>query len=163
MADRVVENAGTGVPELPEILEKVLLFSLNEARAKVAEGQDVVPFTALVVGDDLFLESHPGESPEECFSFARHTVQGARGASAYALCYDGYIDTDEGTKDALIAEGGVPGANTGYAIGLLYEPADDAPAFEDEPVYIGEAPNFMIALHDASEYKESDIDEKYRD
>ena len=27
------------------------------------------------------------------------------GAAAYALCYDGYIEIDDGVKDALIAEG----------------------------------------------------------
>ena len=38
-----------------------------------------------------------------------------------AFCYDGYIETDDGVKDALIAEGGVPGADEGYAIAYLYE------------------------------------------
>ena len=102
MADRTVENASTEVPEMPDILEKVLLFALNEAKDKAEKGEDVIPFTALVVKEDLFLESHPGESAEECFAFARHTVQGARGADAYALCYDGYIETDDGVKDALM-------------------------------------------------------------
>lgn len=163
MADRTVEITSTEVPEMPEILEKVLLFALTEAKEKAIAGQDVIPFTALVVKDNLFLETHPGETAEECFAFAQHTVQGARGAEAYALCYDGYIDTDDGMKDALIAEGGVPGADKGHAISFLYTEGDDGLSFEEEPAYVGEAPNFMIALKDASEYGDDEIDDRYLD
>ena len=162
MADRMVESADVEVPEIPETLEKVLLFSLEEAKEKLAQGSEVIPFTALVVKENLFLENHPGESAEECFNFARHTVEHARGAAAYALCYDGYIEVDDGVKDALIAEGGIPGEDAGYAVGDLYETSEDGEVkFEEEPAYIGEAPNFMIALQDADSYTDEDIEEKY--
>ena len=162
MADRVVESSDVQVPEIPEILEKVLLFSLEEAKAKMLEGEDVIPFTALVVKDNLFIENHPGESAEECFGFARHTVQNACGADAYALCYDGYVEIDDGAKDALIAEGGVPGEDEGYAVGFLYEENDDGQlVFEEEPAYIGESPNFMVALKTADSYSDDEIDGRY--
>lgn len=162
MADRVVESSDVQVPEIPEILEKVLLFSLDEAKEKMEQGADVVPFTALVVKDNLFIESHPGDSAEECFNFARHTVENARGAEAYSLCYDGYIEVDDGMRDALIAEGGVPGEDEGYAVGYLYDVDDEGKAtFEEEPAYIGEAPNFMIALKEADAYADDEIEEKY--
>lgn len=162
MADRVVESSDVQVPEIPEILEKVLLFSLDEAKEKMVQGDEVVPFTSLVVKDNLFIENHPGETAEECFNLARHTVEHARGASAYALCYDGYVEIDDGTKDALIAEGGVPGEDTGYAVGYLYEQdAEGGFTFEEEAAYIGESPNFMIALRDADSYDDEEIDEKY--
>ena len=113
-----------------------------ERKVLAGQGAEVIPFTALVVKDNLFIESHPGETAEECFNFAEHTVKGARGADAYALCYDGYIDTDDGQKDALIGE-------------------DAEPVFEDEPVFIGAAPNFLGALRDASEYADDEIEAKY--
>ena len=162
MADREVESSDVEVPEIPEILEKVLLFSLDEAKEKMTQGSDVVPFTALVVKENLIIENHPADSAEECFNLARHTVEHARGAAAYALCYDGYIEIDDGVKDALIAEGGVPGEDTGYAVSYLYEMDEEGNVtFEEEPAYVGEAPNFMIALNDADSYAEEDIDEKY--
>jgi len=146
MADRVVESEVNEIPEIDETLESVLLYALKEAKGKLEAGEDVVPFTALAVGESLFLESHPGDTVDECFAAARHTVQNVRGADAYAFCYDGYADTDAGMKDVLIAEGGVPGEPSGYAIGYLYTASDDeqeAPKVESEPVYIGPAPNFM--------------------
>ncbi len=162
MADRVVESASEEIPEIPEILEKVLLFSLSEAKEKLTQSQEVVPFTSLVVKDNLFIENHPGDTVEACFNAARHTVEHAQGAQAYALCYDGYVEVDDGTKDALIAEGGVPGADTAFAVGYLYEQAEDGTfTFEQEPAYIGPAPNFMIALRPAGEYADTEIDEKY--
>ena len=162
MADRNVENASQEVPDIPEILEKVLLFALDEAKDKMSQGAEVIPFTTLVVKDNLFIETHPGNDADECFNLAQHTVEGARGAEAYALCYDGYIETDDGVKDAIIAEGGVPGDEDGYAIGYLYTMEEgEEPVFESEPAYVGEAPNFMDQLKDADEYSDEEIDERY--
>ena len=163
MSERVVESSVDEVPEIPEILEKVLLFSLDRAKTKMEAGEDVVPFTSLAVKETLFMETHPADDEQACFNLARHTVEHARGAQAYSCCYDGYVETDEGTHDALIAEGGVPGADKGFAVGQLYTvDGEGSVAFESEPVYIGPAPNFMVALRDADEYGEDEIDEKYR-
>lgn len=164
MTERIVESSVDEVPEIPEILEKVLLFSLDRAKGKMEEGEDVVPFTSLAVKETLFMESHPGDDEQACFNLARHTVQNARGAEAYSFCYDGYVDLDTGMQDALIAEGGVPGADKGFAVGQLYTVDEDGTvSFESEPVYIGPAPNFMIALKPAGEYDDEEIDEKYLD
>lgn len=161
MLDRVVENTEIEAPEIPELLERVLLFVLEEAKGKIDQGQDLIPFTALVVKENIFFENHPGNSADECFDAAAHTVEGARGAGAYAFCYDGFIETDNGTKDALIAEGGVPGEEDGIAIGYLYTTENGAYVFQEEPVYIGEAPNFMADLKESDEYAVEEIDERY--
>lgn len=164
MSDREVSSSVQEVPQMPEILERVLLYALDEGKQRMNANEEIVPFTTLVVRDSVFLETHPGNSAQECFNLAQHTVEGARGANAYALCYDGYIETDGGVKDALIAEGGVPGAPDGYAIGFLYTQAEgQPPVFDANPSYIGEAPNFMARLRDASEYADAEIDAKYTD
>ena len=79
VADRNIENASTEVPEIPDELERVLVFALDEAKEKIEGGEDVIPFTTLVVKDNLFIESHPGDSAEECFEAAEKNVRGARG------------------------------------------------------------------------------------
>lgn len=162
MADRIVEETPEEVPDIPELAEKVILFALDEGKEKMEQGSDLVPFTTLVVKDNLFIESHPGDTPEECFAAARHTVEGARGAGAYAFCYDGYVEIDDGAKDVLIAEGGLPGEDTAYAIGYLYTVGEDGlPVFEEEAAYIGEAPNYMEGLKEAEEYSDDEIEERY--
>jgi hypothetical protein len=167
MADREVTEALDEVPEIPELLEKLLLFALDEAKQKMDAGDDVVPFTSLLVRESVFIESHPANSTQEVFNLAEHTVEGARGATAYAFCYDGYIETDDGATDALIAEGGLPGEDEGYAVGVIYEAKTDENGkiteakFENTPYFIGRSPNFMAKLKVAEEYSEEEIDEKY--
>lgn len=167
MADRNVERHIDKIPHIDKTLHAVLLAALNEARDRMKAGKAVVPFTALAIKDNLFIESVNGDTPEDCFNVARHTVQNARGAQAYALCYDGYIDTDAGTQDALIAEGGMPGQDTGYAIAYPYTPVKDAeketPHIDNDPVYIGTAPNFMIAATPYSKEELQHIDDAAED
>lgn len=143
MVDRVVDPENDiPVEDVDDVLKAVIVSVLNEAADKMEEGKEVIPFTGLAVKENLFIETHPGDDVEECFLAARKEVQGARGATAYAFCYDGYVDTDEGQKDALIAEGGLPGEEQGYAFGFLY----DDEGIDREVVYIGPAPNFMENL-----------------
>ena len=97
------------VVEIPLLLENVLRFSINQARDRMLEGEVIEPFTALAVGDTLFFEVQEGNTPDECFAAARKTVANARGARTYGFCYDGFIDTDMGQTDAIIAQGGMPG------------------------------------------------------
>jgi hypothetical protein len=198
--DRTVDAADE-VPEIPDMLEKVLLYAVNEGKNRILAGEELVPFTCLAVGDKLFMETHPGETAEDCYALARHTVEGARGAKCYAFCYDGYVDAEPDMLDCVIAEGGEPGSADGYAIGCVYKMNDGeddgikgtaetldsennseadsdsateddvksenprstgaSVTFEEETIYIGEAPNFMERLKDADEYTNADIDPSY--
>lgn len=143
MVDRVVDPENDiPVEDVDDTLKTVIIAVLNEAADKMEAGEEVVPFTGLAVKENLFIETHPGEDTEKIFLAARKEVQGARGATAYAFCYDGYLDTEDGAVDALIAEGGLPGEEQGFAFGYLY----DEDGVDREVVYIGPAPNFMEGL-----------------
>ena len=188
--EREIDPNVTEVPEIPTVLSSLLVYAVEEGERRFNEQGSFTPFTALAVGEKLFiealldtarrgggdllhgfgethhgranaiadlakravpefLEEVDGETPEEMYAFAKHTVEHVRGADAYALCYDGYLDTDQGMRDAIIAEGGVPGAIQGEAVGLLYEMDADGNVEYHRPIaYIGKAPNFMIFLTD---------------
>lgn len=133
--------------ELPGVLEHILRYCLKDAQETMQAGNEVVPFSALAAGQTLFCEQHMFDTPEACFADVRHTVEHARGSQGYGFCYDGYVDTGEGRKDALIAQGGVPGDPNGYAIGTIYAIAEDGSiTFEDEPIYVGACENYMAHL-----------------
>lgn len=142
MADRNVESDELGVPQIDETLEILLLQAIEEAQERMEAGSEVVPFTALLNGETVTEDTHTGTT-EECFESARKTVEAATGARAYVLCYDGYIDTDAGRKDAIIAEGGTADGGKGVAVCLMYEEGDDVLTFDKEVVYLAEAPNFL--------------------
>lgn len=147
MADRVTETNPNSVPEIPDVLESALLFLLKESREMLEQGKDIPARTALVMNDTLIEEAADSDTVDGCYAKAQHTVQNAAGARAYGFVYDGYIEVDDRTVDAIIAEGGVPGMDQGVALGIVYTVAEDgAITFEDEPTYVGAAPNFMIAL-----------------
>jgi hypothetical protein len=147
MPERRIDPNITEVPDMPDVLSSILQYVVLEGQKKLDEEGDFVPFTAIAVGESLFLESVDGGSPDEMYAAAKHTVEHVRGADAYAFCYDGYLDTDLGHRDAIVAEGGVPGAVQGEAVGLLYDVKEDGTREYHKPiVYIGKAPNFMIFL-----------------
>lgn len=145
MADRVIDVPNeNNVPNMPDELNHVLVYALNAGRDLLNDGKMLVPFTVLLVGDTPFTHQHAGGNAQECYAMAKHEVEGAKGAKSYAFCYDGYLDSSEGMKDAIIAEGGVPGADTGYAIGYLYTVGEDGkPKVSTTASFIGKAPNFM--------------------
>lgn len=143
MVDRVVDPENDiPVDDVDDTLKTVIVAVLNEAADKMEAGEEVVPFTGLAVKENLFIETHPGDDNEKIFLAARKEVQGARGATAYAFCYDGFLKTEDGEVDALIAEGGLPGEEQGFAFGYLY----NEDGVDREVVYIGPAPNFMEGL-----------------
>lgn len=136
--------------EIPYVLESVLRYCLKDAQERMEKGETVLPFSALAVKDTLFMEEHDADSVEESFDSVKKLVSNARGASAYGFCYDGYIEMPSLKKrDCLIAQGGVPGGEYGHAIGVLYTiDSEGKPVFEDEPIYVGNALNYMQELED---------------
>jgi len=146
---------------IPNVLESVLRYCLKDARERMEKGEQIIPFSALAVKDTLFFEEHPGDDVAQCFNSARKTVQGAKGADAYGFCYDGYIETDQGKADCLIAEGGVPGEEYGHAIGLPYAiEADETLVFQDEPIYVSKALNYMLNAVPDVDDEEDEEEEK---
>ncbi len=140
--------------EIPAVLESVLRYCLKDAKERLEKGEAVVPFSALAVGDTLFMEEHDCDSPEACFADARHTVEHATGAAAYGLCYDGFVETPNGNRDAIIAQGGVPGDEYGHAIGLLYRvTGEDTYSFDEEPIYVASCLNYMVGLDPDEDYR----------
>lgn len=141
-----------GKPEIDPVLESVLLYCLKDARERMQQGENIIPFSALAVGETLFMEEHPGNTPAESYSSAQHVLAGTRGAKAYGFCYDGYInvDTDDESnvqRDCLIAEGGTPGAPHGHAVGQMYTIDDEGNvSFNEEVIYVGKALNYMVNL-----------------
>jgi hypothetical protein len=158
--ERKIDPNITEVPEMPQVLSSLLAYVVEEGQKKFEEEGDFVPFTALAVADKLFFETVEGETPDEMYAFAKHTVEHVRGADAYALCYDGYLETNQGQRDAIIAEGGVPGALQGEAIGLLYDVKEDGTrTYHENIAYIGKAPNFMIFLTEDTDPRNRVVDE----
>jgi hypothetical protein len=76
-----------------QILERTVLYALEQAAEKLGQNGGFDPFTILIEGEELYLEEHPGESEEASRRSARLTVyQMERLCDAYVFCYDGYVE-----------------------------------------------------------------------
>jgi hypothetical protein len=122
-----------------QILERVILYALEQGTEKLEQSGDFDPFTILIEGEELFVEEHPGESEEQSYASARRTVyQMERLCNAYAFCYDGYVTLDDGTSDALVVEYANKGDEKAQIIVKLYHLHDDHRHFDEALYQVGE-------------------------
>lgn len=127
-----------------DLLEKVILYAFDQAQQKLEQGGFVEPFTILVEGDNLKIENHTGEDAAECFESARLSIYAMdKLISAYVFCYDGYVELEDETRDALIVEYANKGDEPGEALALLYTEDGDTLVFDDNLYNLGEAPTFF--------------------
>ena len=125
--------------ELDEVLEKITFYCFDEARKKIEAGEECVPFTCVVSGEQMFVESYPGEDVTMCRKNAEANVKSSSSfSSCYAFCYDGFLMTDEGQLDAILVECAQRDMESSYVIGLLYKKEGDQLAgHRDAGVYPG--------------------------
>lgn len=133
--------------EMDEVLEKIVFYSLDEAKGKLESDGECAPFTVVVSGDQMFVENYPDEGVEMCRANAEANVKTASTfASHYAFCYDGFLETNQGALDAIIVEAADCDMEQAYVIGLLYTQDDDgARSFKEQPAFIDYAPTFFDA------------------
>lgn len=152
MQDREINVNITEVPEIPEDLVENLLFALEEGKKVLCEakhGESFAPFTARVVGEEVFMDPHAFDDADMCFDEAKELVKNTENCVSYAFCYDGFIDSENDSHDAIISEGGIPGTTEGHAIGQLYESSGSAEdgnlefKFVGDVIYLGSSPNFL--------------------
>ena len=148
MADRLIDSE-IEIPELSEELEALLYDTIVEAQNFMAEDGIIPPFTSLVVGENLYLETYEGDT-DSCYEQAEKTVRGATGVSMYTFCYDGYIEgEDEDDIDAVIVEmGTIDDVKVGYAFANTYAVKGDTLEFSEDVVFLSSCPNFLA--HSAS-------------
>lgn len=132
--------------EIPDNLEQILLFAIQEAKARFEEDAECSPFVASLVQDIVYFDSITGETPDEIYQKANDLITTLDGITGYAFCYDGWMDNEQ--TDAIIAEGGLPGNEEGVAIGCPYSKTNQgALEFLDEVLYLGTCPNYAQTLH----------------
>lgn len=130
--------------EISDRLAGIAQYAFDEAIEKVETGEELDLFVVIIKGEDLYIESFPEGETDEVFNYARAEIaREGKEMDAYALCYDGYLETDEGELDAIIVECAERGDADGHAIGLIYRADEESIEFEDAPVYIDTVPSLL--------------------
>ncbi|MDR2672356.1 MAG: hypothetical protein LBC35_03535 [Coriobacteriales bacterium] len=122
--------------------DQLRYYALGEAKQRLEQNTDFEPFTALLHGENIHVENHPGADVLECLESAVRAVTTlSHVAEAYAFAYSGYVNTNEGSRDALIVEHGLAGAGFARAYGLLYRVGEEGEGLvvEDRLYDLGQA------------------------
>ena len=80
MADDIFETDEQETLEMDEVLEKVISYCAEEAKEKLAQVGSFEPFTVVVEGENMHIESHPGDDVDVIRARAREAVATASGA-----------------------------------------------------------------------------------
>lgn len=132
--------------EISDRLAGIAQFAFDEAVEKMESGEGLDLFVAIIKGEDLYVETFAEGDVEATFNYARAELARERQElDVYAICYDGYLETDEGDLDAIIVEAAERDAAEGHALGLIYRGEEGAWEFEDDPVYIDTVPSIFAS------------------
>lgn len=123
--------------QVSENARKAMDYAFEEAQQRlVSMHQSFDPFTVTVVDEGLEINDHPAETP----TAVRESVKillAQDMPEGYALCYDGYVETDDGQVDAVIVEVADRGGSDAFTLALLYSIEDGAYTFETDYGYAG--------------------------
>ena len=111
--------------------------AFEEAKSRLSSGQGYLnPFTVTAVDDGYEFNDHEGDTPEAVRESVRMLLA-ADLPEGYAFCYDGFVETDDGTLDAIIVETAGRGADFADALALLYTVDGGVYTFEADYYYAG--------------------------
>lgn len=114
-------------------------FAFEEARQRLTSlNQSFEPFTVTVVDEGFEVNDHTGDSPEAIRESVKMLLAQDMPES-YALCYDGWVETDDGHLDAVIVELASRGAVEAFIVAQLYRVEDGTYSFDDGYCYAGSA------------------------
>lgn len=161
MADDAPQTADAVELDETDDLDKIVLYALNEAAEKLEQTGELEPFTVILHGENLYVETHPGENTQECYDSAMAAVRMlAHVLDAYVFVYDGYIDSEEGTLDAVIVERGQVGEEAAEAFALLYtidEEGEGSLSFGEGIYDLGAAESFLAGLEVSDDGSDEDL------
>lgn len=114
-------------------VRRAMDYAFDEAQEWLKSEGGFLPFTVTVVDEGLEVNEHPGDSPEEVRESVKILLAQDM-PEGYALCYDGYVETDDGTLDALMVEVADRGSARADVLAMLYSQEEDG-SYTFEPSY----------------------------
>jgi len=137
-------------------VERAVFYSLDEAAQKLEEQGDFDPMLIIVQGEEIHVDEPDGDDEETIIAAAQKTVyQMAKVADAYVFVYDGFVDLDDDSSDAIIVEYARKGDSEAQVLAWLYAGHDDHLHFS-EPLYsLGNAPS-MFDMPDGENSEDGD-------
>ena len=120
VADRNIENASTEVPEIPDELERVLVFALDEAKEKIEGGEEILESVNRILSAGIPVMGHLGLTPQSIHKFGTYNVRAKEEAEAEKLVRDAHLLSEAGCFGIVLEK--IPAALAARVTGEIPTP-----------------------------------------
>lgn len=125
--------------QISDNAQQAVNFAFNEAQQRLSSVGQFDPYTVTVVDGGVEVNDHPADSPEAVRESVKMLIAQDM-PEAYVLCYDGDVETDDGTLDCIVCEVADRGNEDAHILVLLYTKDPAGFTFEADFVYAGPSP-----------------------
>lgn len=113
--------------EMSENVQQMVMYAFDEAAQKINEGI-LNPFTIILKGENLTIEEHDGDDPDEYrASAAKAILRDAEVLDGYAFAYDGFVELDgeDEARDAIVLEYAEIDSDIATVLCMFYDTVDE--------------------------------------
>lgn len=130
--------------DLTDAVSKAVDYAFKEAQEYLNSGIGIAPFTVTVVDDAFEVDDHSANAEDEVYESVKMLLAQTM-PEGYALCYDGFAETDDGRRDAIVVETANRGDVTAYALVMMYSCENGRYIFDGSYGYAGLRPQLYPA------------------
>lgn len=129
---------------LTDNVMKAVDYAFTEAQDYLTSGVGLAPFTVTVVDEGLEVNDQSAETSDDVYDAVRMLLAEDM-PEGYALCYDGYVEGDDGRQDAIVVEAANRGDISACALAMTYTLDDDGYTFDANYGFAGTMPQLYPA------------------
>lgn len=122
--------------KLTDNMRTAVDHAFEQAREILEEDGRLPAFSILCTSDGFDVHEHPGDAPDQVYESMKALVAREM-PEAYVFAYDGFVETDEGTVDAVLCEVARRGDIKGYLLALPYDVTPDGYSFDENYLSAG--------------------------
>lgn len=134
MTDQNNVAASTMELKLTDNMRVALDHAFDDARECLQRDGGMTPFTIICTSDGYVVSDHPGDAVDEIYMSVK-ALLAQELPEAYVFGYDGYVDLDDGRRDAILVEIAKRGDAVAQLLAQPYAVHEDG-TYEFTPTYM---------------------------
>lgn len=129
-------QGATAELEVTDDMRRAIDYAFAQARVGMEADGGISPFSVVCSGDGYVVTEHAGTTTDAVYDSVTKRLE-ELDPDSYALAYDGFVETDQRTRDAILVEAAKRGDDSAYLLALPYTRAGDSVVFDDSYVFVG--------------------------
>lgn len=129
-------QVATAELEFTEDMQRAIDFAFDRARSGMESDGGISPFMVACSNGDYVVSEHAASTTDEVYDSATRKLAELEPES-YALAYDGFVETDQRSRDAVLVEAANLGDDSAYLFALPYTRTGASIRFDGSYVFVG--------------------------